>query len=312
MKPKLAVPCELVAVPDTIERSRMEEAFATADAALVLAWQKGLPPAPRLRLVQVSGAGYEAVDFDAVPPAAAICNAFGHEVAMGEYAVMAMLAWCHRFLTYNTAFRRGSWRLGSRFGGPFHDELNGKTVGILGLGRIGQAVAKRAKALDTKVVAINRTERAKPAAVDRTYRWDQLHDFLKASDFVVVCCALNAETRGLVDRAALAAMGKEAVIMNLARGPVIDEDALYEALKARRIGGAILDVWWQYPPPDQPEAPPSRHEFRKLSNVFMTPHVSGWTHGMLDRRMAQVADNIGRLARGEPLLNIVRPAVGTR
>ena len=308
LKPQLTVPCELVPVPDATERSRQEVLFAEADAALVLAWPKGLPPAPRLRLLQVSGAGYEAVDFEAVPAAATICNAFGHEEAMGEYAVMAMLAWCHQFPTYLTAFRRGSWRLGSRFGGPFHDELNGKTVGILGLGRIGAAVASRAKALGTTVIAINRTARPKPSFVDRLYAWSERHPFMAAADFVVVACALNEDTRGLVDGAALAQMGRKAVIMNLGRGPIIEEDALYDALKGRRIGGAILDVWWQYPPLDQPEAPPSRHPFRKLPNVFMTPHVSGWTHGMLRRRMAQVADNIARLSRGEPLMNVVRPA----
>ncbi|MBI1777832.1 MAG: NAD(P)-binding domain-containing protein [Proteobacteria bacterium] len=272
-----------------------------------MAWGKHLPPAPELKLLQVSGAGYEQVDFAAVPPAASICNAFGHEEAMGEYAVMAMLAWCHRFLTYNTAFRRGSWRLGSRFNGPFHDEFNGKTVGILGLGRIGQAVARRAKALDTKVIAINRTARPAPATVDRLYPWGELAAFLKESDFVVVCCALNEETKGLLEEKAIALLGPDAVVMNLARGPIIDEDALYAALKERRIGGAILDVWWRYPPLDDPEAPPSRHEFRKLSNVLMTPHVSGWTHGMLDRRMAQVAENVARLSQGRPLLNVIRP-----
>src|SRR5262249_42962952 len=94
LKPKLSVPCDLVPVPDATEKSRMEELFANADAALVLAWSKALPPAPRLKLVQVSGAGYEAVDLDAVPAGATVCNAFGHEEAMGEYAVMAMLAWC--------------------------------------------------------------------------------------------------------------------------------------------------------------------------------------------------------------------------
>ena len=305
---KLSVPCELVPVADGAPRKTLEDALGTAEAALVLAWGKDLPPAPRLKLLQVSGAGYEQVDFAAVPATATICNAFGHEEAMGEYAVMAMLAWCHRFLTYNTAVRRGSWRLGSRFGGPFHDELNGKTVGILGLGRIGRAVARRAKALDTTVIGINRTLRPKPEHVDRLYRWDQLHEFLKAADFVVICCALNAETAGLINAGAIAALGPDCVVVNLARGPIIDEDALYQALKERRIGGAILDVWWRYPPLDQPEAPPSRHEFRKLSNVFMTPHVSGWTHGMLDRRMAQVAENMARLARSEPLLNVVRPA----
>ncbi len=308
LKQKLSVPCELVPLADGVDRKVLEEAFATADAALVLAWGKHLPPAPRLKLLQVSGAGYEAVDFAAVPPTATICNAFGHEEAMGEYAVMAMLAWCHRFVSYNTAFRRGSWRLGSRFGGPFHDELSGKTVGIIGLGRIGLAVARRAKALDTRVIAINRTMRPAPGFVDRVHPWGELHQFLKESDFVVICCALNADTTGLIDRAAIAALGRQAVVINLARGPIIEEDALYEALKAHRIGGAILDVWWRYPALDEPEAPPSRHEFRKLSNVLMTPHVSGWTHGMLDRRMAQVADNMARLSRGEPFLNLVRPA----
>jgi phosphoglycerate dehydrogenase-like enzyme len=79
-------------------------------------------------------------------------------------------------------------------------------------------------------------------------------------------------------------------------------------LKRRRIGGAILDVWWQYPPLDNPETPPSKYEFRKLPNVLMTPHVSGWTHGMLDRRMRQVAENLARLSRSEPLLHVVREA----
>jgi phosphoglycerate dehydrogenase-like enzyme len=97
------------------------------------------------------------------------------------------------------------------------------------------------------------------------------------------------------------------VIVNVARGAVIDEDALYAALAENRIGGAIIDVWWSYPSADKPEAPPSRHPFHKLTNVLRTPHSSGWTLGMRRRRAGQIAANLDHLARGEPLDNIVRP-----
>ena len=102
-------------------------------------------------------------------------------------------------------------------------------------------------------------------------------------------------------------MKRTGVIINVARGPVIDEDALYAALAENRIGGAIIDVWWSYPSADKPEAPPSRHPFHKLANVLRTPHSSGWTLGMRRRRAGQIAANLDHLARGEPLDNIVRP-----
>ncbi len=94
-------------------------------------------------------------------------------------------------------------------------------------------------------------------------------------------------------------------LINIARGSVVDEDAIYAALRDGGIGGAALDVWWQYPDATEPERRPSRHPFHELPNILMTPHCSGWTGGMVARRWSEVADNINCFGRGEPLKNVV-------
>jgi len=128
---------------------------------------------------------------------------------------------------------------------------------------------------------------------------------LPACDFVVLCTALGPETEGLIDARRLALMKRSAFLVNIARGQIVDEGAIYAALRDRRIGGAALDVWWQYPDAAEPERRPSRYPFHELRNVIMTPHCSGWTEGMVARRWAEVAGNINRFIRGEPLINVV-------
>jgi phosphoglycerate dehydrogenase-like enzyme len=109
----------------------------------------------------------------------------------------------------------------------------------------------------------------------------------------------------LIDARRLALMKGSAFLVNIARGAVVDEDAIYAALRDRVIGGAALDVWWQYPNAAEPDRRPSRYPFHELPNVVMTPHCSGWTEGMVARRWAEVAGNINRFVRGEPLENVV-------
>ena len=130
--------------------------------------------------------------------------------------------------------------------------------------------------------------------------------WLAAAGYLLVACPLDETTRGLIDGAALARMPAHAVVINVARGPVIDEDALFDALKERRIGGAVIDTWYTYPSGGNPYVFPSRHPFQALDNVMMTPHVSGWSRGLLPRRFRVIAQNLNRLARGEPLLNLVQ------
>jgi phosphoglycerate dehydrogenase-like enzyme len=128
---------------------------------------------------------------------------------------------------------------------------------------------------------------------------------LPECDFVVPAIAQGPETEGLPDARRLALMKRSAFLVNIARGAVLDEDAVYAALRDRRIGGAAVDVWWRYPSESEPKRRPSHHPFHELPNVIMTPHCSGWTEGMVARRWAEVAGNINRFVRGEPLDNVV-------
>jgi phosphoglycerate dehydrogenase-like enzyme len=115
---------------------------------------------------------------------------------------------------------------------------------------------------------------------------------------------VTPETRGLIGARELALKKRSAMLVNVARGEIVDEDALYEALAGGRLAGAALDVWYRYPAAPGPTLP-ARRPFHELPNVLMTPHVSGWTEGMLEARAAVIAGPIERVARGEPPVNLV-------
>jgi phosphoglycerate dehydrogenase-like enzyme len=302
LSPELRV--EILANPrQLIERP---EAAADADILVTNHWRAEYPPAPQVRLVQSVATGIELIDLAALPRGVAICNAFGHETAIAEYVLMTMLVWSHRFREIEGDFRsRSSWRPSWVQSGPPHGEILGHTVGIVGLGRVGSEVARRAAAFGCRVLAANRSERAPEIGVERVYPLTELDSMLPACDFVVLSTALGPETEGLIDARRLALMKRSAFLVNIARGQIIDEAAIYAALRDRRIGGAALDVWWQYPDAGDPERRPSRYPFHELPNVIMTPHCSGWTEGMVARRWSEVADNINRFVRGEPLINVV-------
>jgi phosphoglycerate dehydrogenase-like enzyme len=302
LSPELRV--EILANPrQLIERP---EAAADADILVTNHWRAEYPPAPQVRLVQSVATGIELIDLAALPRGVAICNAFGHETAIAEYVLMTMLVWSHRFREIEGDFRsRSSWRPSWVQSGPPHGEILGHTVGIVGLGRVGSEVARRAAAFGCRVLAVNRTSRAAEIDVERVYPLTELDSMLPACDFVVLSTALGPETEGLIDARRLALMKRSAFLVNIARGQIIDEGAIYAALRDRRIGGAALDVWWRYPDAGDPERRPSRYPFHELPNVIMTPHCSGWTEGMVARRWSEVADNINRFVRGEPLINVV-------
>jgi phosphoglycerate dehydrogenase-like enzyme len=293
-------------VPDPQKLTGSPQASADADILVTNHWRAEYPPAPNLRLVQSVATGIELIDIAALPRGVAICNAFGHETAIAEYVLMTMLVWSHRFQEIEGEFRRSSsWRPSWVQSGPPHGEILGSTVGIVGLGRVGRAVASRAAAFGCRVIAANRSSRRPEGGVERVYSLPELDDMLPLCDFVVLCTALGPETEGLIDAQRLALMKPSTFLVNIARGTVIDEDAVYAALRDHGIAGAALDVWWQYPNAGEPERRPSRHPFHELPNVIMTPHCSGWTAGMVARRWAEVAGNINRFVRGEPLENVV-------
>ena len=295
---------EILAEPQQLTRS--PEAAADADILVSNHWRAEYPAAPKLRLVQSVATGIELIDLAALPRGVAICNAFGHETAIAEYILMAMLVWSHRFREIEGEFRaHSSWRPSWVQSGAPHGEILGSTIGIVGLGRVGYEVARRAAAFGCRIIAANRSAREPGSGVERVFPLRELDRMLPECDYVVLCTALGPETEGLIDARRLALMKSSAFLINIARGAVADEDAIYSALRGGTIGGAALDVWWQYPNAAEPQRRPSRHPFHELKNVIMTPHCSGWTEGMVARRWAEVAGNINRFVRGEPLHNVV-------
>ncbi len=297
-----------IEVADSSDRDDLARKIRDADAMVSMNWPRDMPPAPRLRLLQLPGAGTDDIAFESVPGRAAVCNVYEHEIGIAEYILAAMLQWVIGIPRMDAALRRGQW-YGSAFSGPRHDELYGKTVGIIGYGRIGREVARRARAFGMKVLACSRTPRGAEESVERVDGMDRLAALLHESDFVVLALPLDPSTTGVIGTQQLAKMKAGAVIINVARGALIDERALFEACRDKRIGGAVIDTWFKYPAPGDALAEPSNLPFRELENVIMTPHASGWTEGLRPRRSKLIAGNLDRLARGEPLLNVVKQPV---
>ena len=169
-------------------------------------------------------------------------------------------------------FRAGSWVASPQFGGGRpHGEVLGRTLGIVGYGRIGREVAERAAGLKCRVLAANRSPITEPAPAETVYPLAELDRMLPACDTLLIACGLGPETRGLIDARRLALLKPGTLLINVARAPIVDEDALYDALKDGHLGGAALDVWWQYPTAAEPDRRTSRRPFHELPNVLMTP-----------------------------------------
>jgi phosphoglycerate dehydrogenase-like enzyme len=306
VRARLGMPCAIVTGDERGIVSRLSD----VDVLVSLAFTREMGAAARrLKLVQVPGAGLDRIDRSAMPAGAWLANVYGHEVGIAEYVIGAMLTLTRSFGRIDAALRRGVWESQWGVGAPTPPpwpELAGKTLGILGYGRIGRALARRARAFDMDVCAIRR-DVSQSSAEGLAFLGgpDALGEVVRRADYLAVTLSLNDTTRGLLGERELAMMKPTAVLINVARAEILDEDALYRALAERRIAGAVLDVWYRYPKDAEPTLP-ARRPFHELANVVMTPHVSGWTEGMLEARAKLIAENIERLVRGETPLNLIR------
>jgi len=295
---RLTIPCEVV-VSELAEIDVLVTMVLTHEMARA---------SPRLKLVQVPGAGLDRIDRSALPHGACLANVYGHENGIAEYVIGAMLALTRDFVRLDAALRQGSWQ--SQWAvdvapPPVWPELAGKTLGILGYGRIGQAVARRARAFDMTLCATRRdVRRPTDDGLDFLGGPDAADEIIARSDYVLLSMPAAPDTIGFIDRRRLSLMKSTAFLINVARAEIVDERALYEALAARRMAGAALDVWYRYPR-EAGLTFPATCPFHELPNVLMTPHVSGWTDGMLETRAQHIAENIRRVAAGEAPLNRV-------
>lgn len=302
---------QVVILPDELRDDADIAAFENADVIVGNRLTSSLPKPLRLKFYHVSAAGYDGVDFAALPPSVMVCNCFGHEQAIAEYVMAAILSARIPLRAADAGLRQGTWLFRSGSTSTVHGEIGGLTVGLLGYGHIGRAIARRARAFGMHVLAANRSVVATGEDVDAYFSLRQLDDFYGSADFIVVSLPLTDETRSFVGEQAFSRMRREATIINVGRGPVIDEQALYDALAARRIGGAIIDTWYRYPDKDDGPTLPSRLPFEHLDNIVMTPHMSGWTDGTIRRRAQTMAANIDAYFSGGRCMNIVHEAEET-
>jgi glyoxylate/hydroxypyruvate reductase A len=254
-----------------------------------------LAGAKRLRWIQCMGAGVERLLVPELPPAVRVTRAAG---IFGPWMAEYTIGWClwvtQKMDRFRASQRRRQWE-------PVDPvPLRGQTLCVVGLGDIGGSIAKAARALGMRVIGVTRSGRPSRHAL-RVYPTKALRAALARADFVVLTLPLSDETRGLLGPAELAAMKPTAWLLNLARGPIVDEAALVDALRGRRIGGAVLDVF-------DTEPLPADHPLWGLDNVVVTPHISGPS---TPREIGPIFnDNLRRYAANRPLRHTVDRAKG--
>lgn len=261
--------------------------------------------AEKLRLVHVAGAGTDKVDFAALPTDALVANTFHHEQSIAEYVVAAAVMLRRGFLTQDRQLRENVWATPVYDGAlPQLSALRGATVGFVGFGHIGRCTWELFRAFGCTGAAVTGSGRVAECGLSWAGDTGELDRLLVESDIAVVSAPLNEHTVGMIGATQLRALGSDGVLINVGRGPLVDEAALYGALSGGVIGGAAIDVWYRYPTGDNVSAPGS-FPFAELTNLLMTPHSSGVTHNTFVGRVGDIAANIGRLQRGEKLCNVV-------
>ncbi|CAB1076914.1 D-3-phosphoglycerate dehydrogenase (EC [Olavius algarvensis Delta 1 endosymbiont] len=249
-----------------------------------------LKRAKHLKLVQ-TGAGFDNVDIEACTTNGVyVANAAGvNAVAVAEHIFALVLSWYKNILILDRKLKRGEYSFD--YSGA---ELSGKVIGIIGLGNIGRQVAAYARAFKMRVLGYD----VHPVDLEDSVELVDFENLLEKSDVITLNTFLNAHTHHLISRQELELMRPDAILVNTSRGPVVDESALIEALRSKKIGGACLDVFETEP---LPEASP----LRKLNNVILTPHTAGMPDGLKfhKKRYEYFIENINRVSRGRPPMN---------
>ncbi len=291
---------------EILARERDERIAQLEKADFLMGFLRGMPLGPddyqhlkNLKLIQLLSAGYDNIDLvrlraSGIPLAN---NGGANSFAVSEHAILLMLAVYRRLPALDNLVRAGGWK-SSRMGEEQEHELAGKTVGLIGAGMIGRTVAKRLSGFEVKLIYFDpvRLPAAEEAKLDLQYR--DLDTLLREADVVSLHAPYNASTKQLICDRTLGLMKSDAILVNTARGELVDEAALYRALKDGRIWAAGLDAYDQEPP--DPKNP-----LFTLPNVVLTPHAAGPTWESWPKRWGNSYENVQRVARGEAPLWVV-------
>ena len=261
--------------------------------------------AEKLRLIHPSAAGTDKIDFDAVPDGLLVANTFHHERSIAEYIVAAAVMLRRDFLNQDRRLRHNTWATSVYFPAiPQPPTLRDAHIGFVGFGHIGQQAWNLFHAYGCTGAAVTGSGRVPDCGLSWAGDSSQLDRLMQECDVAVVSAPLNEHTAGMIGDEQLRLLGTDGVLINVGRGPLVQEQALNTALADNVIRAAAIDVWYRYPTAGGVSAP-SNLPFADLPNILMTPHSSGVTRDTFAGRADDIAANIGRLMRGEPLKNVV-------
>lgn len=270
--------------------------------------------AKNLKMIQALGAGVDKIDRQAVLDRGdlIVCNNHMNADEVAEYAIMLLFSAAKNIIVNDRELRKGDWTYG--FGGPRPNvEIRSKTCLLVGLGNIGTAIAERLKGFDVRLVAATRSgENRNPDLVGTVVSLEEMKSVVSESDFVILALPLTHESRSLVNEEFISWMKSSSILVNISRGEIIEESALYRALKEERILGAALDVWWRYPQwgVGTKELPPSDFPFHELDNVVISPHRAAYSRNVQQAHFRFIVENLKRFLQGEEPENIVDMNLG--
>lgn len=229
-----------------------------------------------------------------------VTNSTGvHGPVVAEHAMAVLLALAKRLPQAMRYQAKKEWAQNQLWNErPRPREVDGATVAVIGMGSIGREFARRAKALGMRVLAVRENPAKGAGGADQVFSSSQIDDVLPQADYVLLCTPVTSATTGLMNTARLKKMRAESYLINVGRGPLVDEAALIEALKTNRIAGAALDVFVEEPLPKE-------SAFWTLENVLITPHTAAVTERLWERHFALIVENLKRFLAGKPLLNEV-------
>ncbi len=289
--------------------------FMDLDVLISMTWGKSVwggknktpvPYAPKLKLLQLPGSGTDGIDFSMLPKNCKVCNVYEHEIPISEYVISNILNLEIGMFQKVSIFKKNNWKDSLLFSSKGHGELYTKKVGVLGLGRIGKEIVKKIKVFGVDIIAISRNTKKKIRNINKVIHFSQIKKILPELDYLIISCDLNSTTLNLISEKNISLLKSSAVIVNIARGPILNEKALYSALTKRKIGGAIIDTWYKYPNNhNKTKFSPSKYNFAKFKNVIMTPHLSCLSSKMLERRINVIRNNIIALNKGMKLRNLI-------
>ncbi|MBU4350513.1 reverse transcriptase-like protein [bacterium] len=298
-------------VPETGERENIKKYLKEVEVVIGGTFTKeDLEQAKKLKLIQIPFAGVDKLDFNLYKDYQDIyiCNIHTNRAAVAEHAFALILALAKNIVINDRDLRLGKWH-GFSTKEPTI-QLQGKSLGIVGLGSIGWEIAKIGHTLGMKVFVLKRKIKEKDLEKKNILEFlgerKDLEKVIKESDFIVVAVPLTKETSGLIGEKELKLM-KGKYLINISRGTVINEGALFKFLKEHHLAGAAIDTWYQYPTSEQRKVFPSKYDFHKLDNIVMSPHTAGYTDKALEENIKSVFDNIVKIYFGEEPENRIDP-----